>query len=166
MQVHDYNGTGRWSKEGIQQRYLEYRQKLGLPIIDAPFPQVHVDAENTWIYPLMDKVIEGIKSGDQACVLIGIDFIEEDGKFPFGKGLKSNTARALRRAALTEDDKKRIRRRVVDMLQTGNTPREFSDYSKLLKTVGLGDCQVLVESLSKSQNPHVKQHVNYLLNRN
>ena len=40
----------------------------------------------------MMKVIEGIEAGDLACVRLGIEFIEEDAKFPFGKTLKSNAA--------------------------------------------------------------------------
>lgn len=40
----------------------------------------------------MHEVIEAIGAGDLACIRIGIEFMEEDVKFPFGKILKSNTA--------------------------------------------------------------------------
>jgi hypothetical protein len=50
----------------------------------------------------MDAVVEGIRAGDPACSTIGVEFIEEDGKFPFGANLKSRTARALRQASLPQ----------------------------------------------------------------
>ena len=81
---------------------------------------------------------------------IGIEFIEQDQKFSFGKILKSNTARALRRTKLEEEDKKRIRQRLVSMLLTGNVPHEYKQYGKcghsisallprLAETCGLGE---------------------------
>jgi hypothetical protein len=73
----------------------------------------------------MWKVIEGIEKGDLACAQIGVEFIEESASFAFGKILKSNTARALRRAPLTSEQKERIRRRVAEMLCAGYLPREY-----------------------------------------
>jgi hypothetical protein len=73
---------------------------------------------------------------DAACIRIGIEFIEEDAKFPFGKILKSNTARALRRAELTEGQKQRIRRRVFGLLRDGHIPHEFREYAKLVRKIG------------------------------
>jgi hypothetical protein len=94
-----------------------------------------------WIDPVMDKVIEGIEAGDKACVAIGIEFIEENQGFAFGKRLKSNTARALRRAAtrseLTQEQMKRIRTRVLVMLLSGNVPYEYKEYAKLVRAIGL-----------------------------
>ena len=66
-----------------------------------PIPREHREGQSRWVYPVMDAVIEGIERGDKASIAIGIDFVEEDARFPFGKTLKSNTARALRQAPLT-----------------------------------------------------------------
>jgi hypothetical protein len=101
-------------------------------------PIVHSKADKSWIYPVMDRVIEGIKAGDLACAEIGIEFIEEDQSFAFGRILKSNTARALRSVSLTEAQKERIRKRVVAMLIAGYLPREYREYAKLARKIGLG----------------------------
>ena len=63
---------------------------------------------------------------------------QEDGElaacwrlFRCGKILKSNVARALRRATLMKEE--RIRRRIVSMMLAGNVPHEFREYKKLLR---------------------------------
>ena len=61
-------------------------------------PRQSTKGDFTFTHPVMDEVIKGIESGDSACIAIGIEFVEEDQHFAFGKILKSNTARALRRA--------------------------------------------------------------------
>ena len=101
MEIIDYNGEGKWLKDEILRRYSQYckEQKVSEPLDLRP--RELVSGEKKWIYPVMERVIEGIEKGDAACKRLGIEFIEEDGKFPFGKILKSNTARALRRVALT-----------------------------------------------------------------
>jgi hypothetical protein len=90
-----------------------------------------------WTYPIVNEVIRGIEEGDVACIALGVDFVEEDARFPFGATLKSNTARALRRTSLTEEQKARLRERVSNMLISGVIPREMREYVKLLRSVGV-----------------------------
>ena len=87
----------------------------------------------------MIEVINGIAESDVACIALGVDFIEEDARFPFGATLKSNTARALRRAPLTEPQVARLRQRIATMLISGIVPREMREYAKLLRTIGVGE---------------------------
>ena len=110
----------------------------------------------------MDKVIVGIEQGDAACRRIGIEFIEEDRKFTFGKILKSNTARALRRNQLTPEEQNRIRRRLVDMLLQGNVPHEYKQYAKLLKRIGVGPYWDEIESRIDQSNQYVMRYYRYL----
>ena len=102
----------------------------------------------------MYEVIAGVEQGDRACALIALDFIEQDAKFPFGKGLKSNAARALRRSTLEENDKERIRARVVGLLERGLVPHEFREFAKLLKKVGLAGWRSRLEAVN-SENHYV-----------
>ena len=91
-----------------------------------------------WIYPVMDAVIEGIEKRDRACIELGIELIEDGDSMPFGMILKSNAARALRRSAnlLTEDQRSRVRDRVVAMMIDKYMPREFLQYVKLVRAIG------------------------------
>ncbi len=135
MKVIDYNGDGPWSRAELLARYADYAAKEKIVPRDLA-PMEQSDGERKWVYPVMDMVIAGIEAGDRACIRIGIEFIEEDCGFPFGKTLKSNTARALRRATLTEDQKHRIRRRVFHMLSAGFVPHEYREYAKLVRKIG------------------------------
>ncbi len=135
MEVIDYNGEGRWTREAIESRYLAYTSELNIVPQDIS-PAEHTEGSRHWVYPVMEKVIEGIEQHDPACIRLGIEFMEEDGRFPFGRLLKSNTARALRRAPLSDEHRQRIRRRVFSMLREGKVPHEFREYAKLVRKIG------------------------------
>lgn len=144
MKVTDFNGCGRWSAVEIMARYHAHASTFGVRPRDV-WPSVHKSGDRAWVYPVMDRVIEGIEAGDPACAQIGVEFIEEDRGFPFGAILKSNTARALRRCGvLTDEQVDRIRRRVTGLYATGIVPREFTQYLKLLRSVGIGSCWPVV----------------------
>lgn len=160
--VRDYNGEGIWSRAAILQRYNHYCEQLGIEKSDLS-PDEFEQGEIKWIYPVMDKVIKCIDQGDAACKLVGIEFIEEDQKFPFGKTLKSNTARDLRRATLSEHDKERIRKRVVHMLVEGHVPHEYREYARLLRKIGIAEYRETIQSCAGTESPYVLKFVRYLL---
>ena len=160
MEVIDYNGTGIWSVESILARYLAYAKKYQIAAPRDLTPIVHAEETKRWIYPVMDHVIEGIEQGDLGCAEIGIDFIEEDGSFPFGQILKSNTARALRRIQLTDAQKDRIRKRVITMLLAGYLPREYRQYAKLARKIGLGESLVRIKD-ELPVNEWVRRYYSY-----
>jgi hypothetical protein len=141
MEVIDYNGEGRWTREAILSRYAAYARQFHIEPRDIS-PAEHSEPGRRWVYPVMNKVIEGIEADDAACVRIGIEFIEEDAKFPFGKILKSNTARALRRASLSEEQKQRVRRRVFGMLRAGHVPHEYREYARLVRKIGFDASEI------------------------
>ena len=160
MPIIDYNGVGQWSATGIAARYREYAERFEGRMATDLTPKTYSKGDTTWVYPVMEKVIAGIASGDPACVEIGIDFISESASFPFGMTLKTYTARELRRAALTESQCERIRRRIVSMLVEGYVPKEYREYAKLLRKVGLGSLGAELGRADK-QNPHVAKYLRY-----
>lgn len=162
MEIIDYNGQGDWTSDAILERYARYCQHLKVNNSINLIPQTLIQGDKKWIYPIMDAVIQGIEQGDAACKLIGIEFIEQDQKFPFGKILKSNTARALRRTKLNEDDQERIRKRLVSMLISGNVPHEYKEYAKLLKRIGLKSYREDVEEQVNRSNQYVMRYFDYL----
>jgi hypothetical protein len=141
MEVIDYNGEGRWTRAAILERYARFAADAGVAPRDLS-PMEHTERRRRWVYPVMEKVIDGIEAGDPACIRLGIEFIEEDAKFAFGKILKSNAARALRRASLTREQMQRIRRRVFGMLRAGIVPHEFREYARLVKKIGFSESEM------------------------
>jgi hypothetical protein len=161
MPGHDYNGAGRWTIEAIQKRYRQFvRQFHVTKPIDLQPTEVTSNGVRC-IFPLMDRVIEGIKSGDLACVELGVEFIQEDQLFPFGKTLKSKTARALRHAELTEGQRDRVRKRVIEMLVAGHVPREYKEYARLVRKLGVGSWLAKVESNLDLKKPYVRRYYDY-----
>jgi len=157
----DYNGVGIWSAESIQKRYREYAGAIGVD----PFPLAarrHIEGGKTWVYPLMEEIIKLIEAGDKAAIEIGIEFIQEDDFFVFGKILKSNTARALRRASLTPKQQAQIRERLVGMLLSGQVPHEWHEYKRLLRHVGLGSIWPVLENGVDRDNKYVMRYYDYL----
>ena len=148
MPVRDYNGDAEWSLESVGLRYGEYCRQLHLPTQRILRPRTHTNGETRWVYPIMEAVIDGIAEDDPACTELGIDFICESKSFPFGLTLKSKTARALRKASLTEVQLDRIRHRVVRMLLEGYLPQEYRFYSRLLPRTGLGQYKDALLSLA------------------
>ena len=163
MTVIDYNGTGWWGVQEILNRYLVYAKKYNIAAPRDLTPTVHSEDNKQWIYPVMNRVIEGIEQGDLACAEIGIEFIEEDASFAFGQVLKSNTARALRRIELTPTQKERIRSRVIGMLRAGYIPREYRQYAKLARKIGLGKSLVELKDEIPRDNPWVLRYYNYFV---
>lgn len=152
--IRDYNGTGPWSVVAVQRRYLAYCTHLQFPTPHPLLPETMQDGEALWIYPIMDKVILGIAASDPACIALGVDYLEQDRSFPFGRRLKANTARALRRAVLTETQQSRLRERIVDMLVAGLVPHEMREYAKLLRTVGVGPLWPRLDHHIPRSNPY------------
>jgi hypothetical protein len=160
MKIRDYNGTGQWSVESVVDRYRLYTQQSGT--VGELTSKKHTEGDVTWIYPIMDEVIAGIERGDKASIAIGIEFIEEDQNFSFGRVLKSNTARALRRAVLSQKQVERVRERVVRMLLSGFIRREFKEYAKLLRRIGVGSWWSTIEQQADRENPYVMRYYAYL----
>jgi len=160
--VRNYNGVGNWSVEGVQERYRRYCDVFQISDQRVLKAREHSEGDVLWIYPIMDSVIEGIEEGDAACVALGVEFIEEDSLFAFGKILKSNAARALRRSKLTEEQKERLRRRIVSMLASGIIPHEMREYSKLLRTIGVGEHWLRLEREIPRDNPYAMRFYNAL----
>ena len=158
----DFNGVLRWSVASVQGRYLQYCRPLAIAEPHVPQPREQVEDQRRWLFPIMDSVIEGIKRGDRACAEIGIEFIEEDEHFVFGRILKSNTARALRSVDLSGDQIDRLRTRLVTMLLSDYVPHEFHEYAKLLRHIGLGTCWPIIERDINRDNPYAMRYYQYL----
>lgn len=162
MKTIDYNGTGRWSLQSIQQRYVTYARQLDIlaPLDLVPPRYIQHDVE--WIYPVMFEVIAGIEQGDKACIEIGVECIEENQWLSFGRIIKANTARALRRSTLTPLQAERLRKQIVFMLLGEHIPRHYREYAKLLRKIGLGNWRSLIEKQANRNNPYVLRYYNYL----
>ena len=158
----DYNGVGPWAVPAVQARYREYAARYLVPEPILPEPKVYIRGDVKWVCPVMDAVILGIKRGDTACIVLGVEFIECDGKFAFGANLKARTARALKTASIPPTLAVRVRRRVADMLVANNTPQEFREYIRLLRRIGFEDIWPRISGASGGYNRYTSRYFAYL----
>jgi hypothetical protein len=164
------DGVGRWSCAEIAKRYRAYCGKFRCHARDIDFELAGtLHHELPWIMPVINQVISGIAANDPACIEIGLELIEEDAKFAFGKIMKASAANALRRASLSEAQKERVRARVVSLLARGLVPHEMREYARLMKRIGLGSHgatlgdQLRHWSETGQAAPHAQRFVRYLL---
>ncbi len=128
-----------WTSSEIKRRYTGYARQLGVARRSTLVVDRYGERQERWGQSVMNQVIQGIEAHDPACAQIGVELIEEDRGFSCGAIYKSNTAKALRRCqSLTDEQVSRIRTRIVGMLQSGEVPREYREYAKLLRAVGIG----------------------------
>ena len=159
------DGHGRWTQQAVQERYSRYCNLFGLTPREFTIIPDYI-SDRGWITHILEALIEGMKQGDLASAEIGIELIEEDGGFAFGRILKSNTARALLRCDLTEAQQERIRGRVIAMLCRGFMPGEFRDYARLLRRIGVGAHKDQLLRGVDITNAWAAWYVRYLLNEN
>ncbi len=161
----DSNGEGKWSAASIAERYRVYCGVLKEAHEELVVEFVR-EGEVTWVYPLMFTVIRLANLGDRAAIALALELIEENQHFPYGSILKTHAARALRRADLTDEQIERIRSRIVEMMAKGMVPREFREYAKLLRRIGMGNWwQRLEESVPRDNrfvmrwNQYFRKHL-------
>lgn len=158
----DYNdGPSEWSAKTTIERYHAIAKRLGQKELRDLTPVEHQEGTRRWIYPVLDKVIDGIKAGDPACIELGIEYVESGHKQAFGWHLHRDTARALRHAALSPAQCHRLRKRILDMLVAGDVPREYQDYAKLLRRIGLGEGWRTARGAVDESKEHVMRFVRY-----
>ena len=82
-----------------------------------------------------DDLAKLVKSGNPEAVSLACKIIIMDPRLPFGKIIKSNFARALKRhvSLITDIEKNGIVNKAIALLNMEFCPRELEDYCKLLK---------------------------------
>ena len=82
-----------------------------------------------------DDLAKLVKRGNPEAVSFACKIIVMDPRLPFGKIIKSNFARALKRqvSLITDIEKSGIVKKAIDLLNMEFCPRELEDYCKLLK---------------------------------
>lgn len=161
MEIIDFNGFGRWSRQDIQERYALYARRFKVSAPLELMPQEHDERGRHWIYPVMFEVIKGIEMGDAACIEIGVECIIENQWVKFGKIIKANTARALRRSTLTEEQSERLRKHIVSMLVEEHIPGHYRSYARLLRKIGVGSWWPFIEEHTNRNNPYVMRFYKY-----
>jgi hypothetical protein len=116
-----------------------------------------------WLSQTFDKVRKAIVAGDTVAVSLACELIERDPMLPFGKLIKSELARALKKKVelLVASERAQILSATVKLLNQQYAPRELEDYCKLTKKLPEAE---YIAALSRvvPKNPKAEQFLAYL----
>lgn len=118
-----------------------------------------------WVSQLFDRVRAAIAAGDQTAVALACDLIASDTMtLSFGKIIKSNLARELRRTsgALSASQRVQLIDALVKLLGLPFSPRELEDYAKLVRKLPRDEYLSKVSSV-ETQNEKAARVRSYLL---
>ena len=131
----------RWQRSECNMQRVNNLEELAY-VLKADFSQYDTDKRTEHAGIRLDsavsKVAQAIKQGDRSAVFLGYSLLMEDPHLPFGKILKSNLARALKRhiELLTEQEKISLAGKTATLLSLQFCPREVEDYCRLVKKMG------------------------------
>ena len=102
------------------------------------YPAYEGHYDGIYISGVAVNLVESIKNGDSSAIEIGCQIIVYDPGLSFGKLIKSNIARALKKQVLSIDSEhaQHICTLTSRLLSMEYCPRELEDYCKLVKRLG------------------------------
>ncbi len=88
-----------------------------------------------WVGQMFGRVKAAVAAGDTQAISLACELIERDPMLPFGKLIKSNLARALKKqlASITASERGQVLCATAKLLNQEYAPRELEDYCKLIR---------------------------------
>jgi hypothetical protein len=133
------------------------------PRLRAYFPEEAHENPAVWLSQTFGQVLKAIVAGDTAAVSLACDLIEKDPMLPFGKLIKSDLARALKKQVelLVASERAQVLGATVKLLNQEYAPRELEDYCKLAKKLP-GPEYLAALSRAAPRNPKAERLLAYL----
>lgn len=125
----------------------ELERMLGTDL-SAYGPNPHIDHPGVLISMTGHCIAGAVRNGDQKAARIAYSVLMKDPSLPFGKLIKSEFARALKKRAdlLNADERDDLVRKTSELLSMEFCPREVEDYCRLVKRFGARAVQAVVDA--------------------
>lgn len=146
LKIHEYHRVpAPWGRDDL----LRLHAALGgtFPLATTPRRTDVPRPERLW-YNLAD----GVRAGDAACVELAVRFIEEQFVVSYSGYARARLARALRHAALSPSQKRRLSRHFHELLTRGERFDEFREYIRVWRVIADEDDRANVRAF-------VRQHL-------
>ncbi len=154
----NYNPEGKWSVESVQAKYWELCLSLGGVSGFEPQPRKHTNHNGTtWIYNVMDSVVDGVQLGDKACVQISIEYIQDNDMRSTTGYIRERMARALRNCELSNKQKSQLADTFIKQLESKRIYKEFREYCRLFKKIGVEPYKKEIEKYTNSNKQYIKR---------
>lgn len=130
------------------------------PRLRAYFPANAQDHPGVWLSQTFTGLAKAIEGGDAVAMSLACDLIHADPMLPFGKLIKSDLARALRKQAskLLPGERTLIVATTLKLLKQDFAPRELEDYCKLLRKFRAEEYQPMLPGITPKNAKSVKLH--------
>jgi len=159
----DYNPEGKWSVASVTARYAGLRVQLGGDDFELK-PRVYTNPGGmTWTYNIMESVADGVRRGDQACIELAIAYIEDNIMASYTGYIRERMARSLRRAPLSKSQQTRLATVFLSQLISGNLHKEYREYIRLFRTMGVADFRTTIEKQRASAKAYIRRAAERLL---
>lgn len=160
----DFNSEGKWSVSSVKERYRELSLSLGGVSGFEPEPRKYTNQKGvTWTYNIMDSVVDGVQLGDKACIQISIEYIAAHDMRSTTGYIRERMARALRSVELTKVQKVMLAKVFLSQLESGKLYKEFREYSRLFKKIGVEPYRREIEKFENSNKHYIKRAASKLL---
>ena len=118
-------------RERIESELLEM---LG-PRLRGYLPSDGHENPAIWVSQTFGIMKSAVASGDTQAISLACELIEQDPKLPFGKLVKSDLARALKKqiVKVIASERRQVLTATAKLLNQEYAPRELEDYCKLVK---------------------------------
>jgi hypothetical protein len=139
---------------------LDIVELLG-PRIREYVPKDALDHPAIWVSQCFTALARAVAGGDERAISLACDFIDLDPKLPFGKLIKSNLARALKKQIqrLVVSERLQLLGATQKLLNLPYAPRELEDYGKLLRRFPREEVENMLSAVepSNSKAKHIVQ---------
>lgn len=142
----------------------ELEELLGVTL-SRYYPKKEVKHPGIALSQLSNNLREFVAKGDGLAIEDACKIISHDPHLPFGKLIKSDLSRALKKSAdyISSQDREKIVKVTAALLSLEFCPRETEDYCKLVKKLGIKEVKQLL-SLAKPLDEKSKLLVSGLEN--
>lgn len=125
---------------------IEELERLLGTELSAYGPKPPIDHPGVLISMTGHGIADAVKGGDQKAARIAYSILMKDPSLPFGKLIKSEFARALKKRVdlLNAEERDGLVRKTSELLSMEFCPREVEDYCRLVKRFGVEAVQAVV----------------------
>jgi len=122
----------------IEVNSIEQLEKLLGVDLSRYYPDMDIDHQGIQLSNLIENIIKLIVKADALAIEDACKLISQDPHLPFGKLIKSDLSRALKKSAeyITNQDREKIVKVTASLLSLEFCPRETEDYCKLVRKLG------------------------------
>ena len=117
----------------------------------------------TWIYSIMDAVADGIQLEDRACIELSVEYIKDNIMESTTGYIRERMARSLRHVTLSKDQKERLALSFMTQLEQQTLHKEFREYIRLFKTIGVEPYRKIIEKYLNSKKEFIRRAAEKLL---